>query len=143
MIEDPDAPRGWSVDIFAKFWAKPNLAWVKYSCTPDIVAYWPWSPKPVHGVEEYTKGLAAVLIIVPDITLEVAEHATAGESVFVRWIARGTGGKGRFELNGVDRFLVRNNLVYETRVFFDSARFRSAIGRFRVASRLLQVAIRR
>ena len=93
-------------------------------------------PKPARGVEEYVKGLAAVLAIVPDITLEVAEHATNGNLVFIRWIARGTGSRGRFELSGIDRFLVRDGLVAENRVFFDSNRFRKTIGRFRVASRL-------
>jgi hypothetical protein len=136
LPENPDAPRGWSVEIFARFWAKPDITWVQYACHPDVIAYWPFTPKPARGVEEYVKGLAAVLAIVPDITLEVAEHATNGNLVFIRWIARGTGAHGPFELSGIDRFLVRDGLVAENRVFFDSNRFRKAIGRFRVASRL-------
>ena len=143
MVENPDAPRGWSVENFAKFWKNPNLTWVQYACAPDIVAYWPWDPKPVHGVEAYTKGLATVLAIVPDIRLEVIAHAWTGDLVFVHWRATGTGSKGPFELFGVDRFRIVNGVAVETRVFFDSARFRSAIGRFRVMYRLARVALRR
>lgn len=140
--ENPDAPRGWSVEIFKKFWAKPDVTWVQYAVHPDVVAYFPWTAKPVRGVEEYTKGLEAVLTIIPDITLEVADTASHDNIVFIRWIARGTGSKGRFELSGVDRFVVKDGLVAENRVFFDSGRFRAAIGRFRIASRLAMFALR-
>jgi hypothetical protein len=136
MRENPDAPRGWSLENFAKFWAKPDITWVQYAIQRDVVAYFPWSPKPVRGCEDYTKGMATVLAIVPDITLEVVEHAANGNIVFVHWLARGTGAKGPFELPGVDRFLLRDGLVAETRVFFDSGRFRAAIGRVRVPYRL-------
>ena len=86
---------GWSVEQFAQFWTAPDPDLVKYAVTDDVVGDWPGDPAPVRGVEAYTDRIRQVLHRVPDIRLEVAEHATNGEFVFIRWIGRRTGAKAR------------------------------------------------
>ena len=64
----------------------------------DVVGDWPGDPEPVRGFAAYKARIAQLLDAVPDLTLEVAEHATNGNLIFIRWIARGTGAEGPFEL---------------------------------------------
>jgi hypothetical protein len=137
MAANPDPPKGWSLEVFQAFWKKPDLSWVPTTVHPDVVGYWPWSPTPVRGLKEYTQGVATVLYIVPDNTMDVVEHATNGDLNFIRWVAHGTGAKGPFEVTGVDRIRVKDGLLYENRIYFDSAHFRNSIGRLRVATRML------
>jgi hypothetical protein len=47
------------------------------------------------------------------------EHATNGDVMFVRWIARGTGPKGPFEALGVDRLIVPNGYVAKNLILSD------------------------
>jgi hypothetical protein len=67
-------------------------------------------------------------MLLPDLRLEVAEHADNGEHIFVRWIMRATGRHGAFEMGGVDRIKVRDGLVAENRIFFDTRRFEQLSG---------------
>jgi hypothetical protein len=50
---------------------------------------------------------------------EPIEHATNGDVMFVRWIARGTGPKGSFEAVGVDRIIAPNGYVAENLIISD------------------------
>ena len=62
------------------------------------------------------------------------EHATNGEVMFVRWIARGTGPQGPFEAVGVDRLIVPNGYVAENLIVSDHsifAEFAKYVGDFR------------
>ena len=62
------------------------------------------------------------------------EHATNGDVMFVRWIARGTGPKGPFEAVGVDRLIVPNGYVAENLIISDHpifAEFAKHVGDFR------------
>ena len=61
--------------------------------------------------------------MVPDLRLELGEHATSGEFVFLRWTARGTGPDGPFEGIGTDRFRLREGLVAESLIMSDLAVF--------------------
>jgi hypothetical protein len=64
------------------------------------------------------------------LRLEVPEHTMSadGEFGFSRWVVHATGANGPFELNGMDRTRVRDGLVCENYVFFDSAEFQRLVG---------------
>ena len=57
--------------------------------------------------------------MVPDLRLELGEHAANGDVVFLRWSARGTGPDGPFEGIGTDRFRLRDGLVAESLIMSD------------------------
>jgi len=116
-----------SVDHWAAFWASPHPQLAGRVVTPDVVGYWPGDAEPVRGVTQYKQRIARVLDQVPDLRLEVAEHATNGEVLFIRWIARGTGSGGPFEFTGVDRIRLRDGLVKENRIFYDPTLLEQAL----------------
>jgi len=58
---------------------------------------------------------------VPDLRLDVAEHARNGDVLFIRWIARGIGAGGPLEFSGIDRIRLRDGLVKEHRIYYDPA----------------------
>jgi hypothetical protein len=50
------SPRvSWSVEGFARFWAKPDLNLVAAVLTHDVVGRWPGRRLPARGVAEYTQ----------------------------------------------------------------------------------------
>jgi hypothetical protein len=128
MTPEAIADTGWSVEHFAQFWAAPDPDLVKQAVTEDVVGDWPGDPAPVRGVDAYTARIKEVLDRVPDIRLDVAEHAANGEFVFVRWVAHGTGAKGPFEMSGIDRIRLRDGLVAENIIRYDSKRFEELVG---------------
>jgi hypothetical protein len=65
------------------------------------------------------QALIDLLDFIPDFRAEPIEHATNGDVMFVRWIARGTGPKGPFEAVGVDRMIVPNGYVAENLILSD------------------------
>jgi len=92
-----------------------------------VVGYWPDTE--VHGVEAYSRRLQELLELLPDLRLEVGDHADNGEHIFVRWIMRATGRHGAFELGGVDRIKTTDDgLIAENRIFFDTKRFEALSG---------------
>jgi hypothetical protein len=119
----------WSVEGFAKFWATPDATLVGPMLTPDIKGYWPWTDVPVQGVADYVDRLAKVIAYVPEIRLTVGEHATNGNATFIRWIMHGRGVAGPFELSGIDRLILRDGLVAENVIRFDSGQLRALVGR--------------
>jgi len=119
----------WSVDGFAEFWANPDASLVPPMVTPDIKGYWPWSDVPVEGVTDYVDLIAKVIAYVPEMRLTVAEHATNGDATFVRWIMHGRGVAGPFELCGIDRLILRDGLVAENVIRFDSGQLKALVGR--------------
>ena len=126
------AQGGFSADTFAAFWAKPDLTnqAAAEPLAPDVVGYWPGSDEPIRGREAYFGALVQLLELVPDLSLRVAESATSGEDLFIRWIASATGEGGeRIEQTGVDRIKVRDGKVVENRIFFDRAQFEGKLGR--------------
>jgi hypothetical protein len=52
------------------------------------------------GPHEYAKRIIDLLDFIPDFRADPIEHATNGDVMFVRCIARGTGPKGSFEAIG-------------------------------------------
>jgi hypothetical protein len=119
----------WSVEMFAQFWSNPDPALVPATLTEDVVGHWPGRDEPVRGREEYTRCIAAAVDALPDMYLEVAEHAQSGEFFFVRWILHATGEHGPFELTGMDRVRVRGPLVAENVIAFDTAAFEARSGK--------------
>lgn len=117
----------WTVEGFAAFWAAPDPALVGAMLTEDVVGHWPGGEE-VHGREAYTESLAQIIEMIPDIRLEVAEHATNGEYTFVRWIMHGTGANGPVELSGIDRIRLRDGLVCENIIRFDRRRLEELLG---------------
>jgi hypothetical protein len=119
----------WSVDMFAGFWSNPDPALVPAVLTEDVVGHWPGRDEPVRGRDDYTRCIAAIVEALPDMRLEVAEHAQSGEFVFIRWILHATGEHGPFELTGMDRVRVRGPQVAENVIVFDTAAFEARSGK--------------
>ena len=113
---------------FADFWIDPDPANITADpFVPDVVGHWPDGD--VHGVEAYTARLRELLGLLPDLRLEMVEHADNGEHIFVRWIMRATGRHGAFEMSGVDRIkTTADGLIAENRIFFDTKRFEALSG---------------
>ena len=127
------AARGWSVDGRRAFWANPSpevaLRRIPTVVTPDVEAVWPRVPGRLRGSAEYAQRIIDLLALVPDLRLELGEHAASGGFVFVRWAARGTGPDGPFEGIGTDRFRLRDGLVAESLIMSDLPVF-EALARF-------------
>lgn len=121
---------GFTVETFARFWAKPELDGPRVPIAEDVVGYWPGEDEPVKGRRAYVGAVAELLRRVPDLTLTVAEWAENGESLFIRWIAHATGADGRtIEHTGVDRIKIRDGRVIENRIFFDRGGFERKLGK--------------
>jgi predicted SnoaL-like aldol condensation-catalyzing enzyme len=123
-----EQPRSPMVEGFARFWANPDPTVLPPLLAEDVVGHFPGEPEPVRGRDAYVAKIAHFLQLLPDLRLEVAEHATNGELHFIRWIARTTGAKGPVQLTGIDRIRVHDGLVTENFVVFDTARFAALIG---------------
>src|SRR5262249_8816432 len=145
--ESPKQRGPYRIEDWGKTWMNPNkarvLARVPAIAMPNIAGYWPQTTRPVRGPQEYAKRIIDLLDFIPDFRAEPIEHATNGDVMFVRWIARGTGPKGPFEAVGVDRLIVPNGYVAENLIlsdhpiFADFARYgrsprRLAIGRWAI-----------
>jgi ketosteroid isomerase-like protein len=115
---------GWTTDLFAEFWAKPDLTLIPSIITDDVVGYWP-SGRTVRGVPQYMQALEDLLALLPDVRLEVPEHTMSadGQFGFSRWVMHATGANGPFAMNGMDRTRVRGGLVCENYIFYDPAQF--------------------
>ena len=127
MSTQTAVPQGFTAAAFEEFWADPkpeNV--VPGAFVHDVVGYWPDTV--LHGVEDYTRRLKELLTLLPDLRLEVLEHADNGEHIFVRWVMRATGRRGAFELHGVDRIRTADGLIAENRIFFDTRRFEELSG---------------
>jgi hypothetical protein len=114
---------GWSVDSWRSFWANPSaqraLERAPTVITDDVVGVWPHATQPVRGKQAYTQRIVALLSLLPDLHLDLKEHATNGEFVFLRWSGRGTGPDGAFEAIGVHRVRLRDRLVTENLILSD------------------------
>jgi SnoaL-like domain len=124
----PHTRAGFTPEVFARFWADPDPELVPAALTEDVVGYWPGRQEPVRGRADYSKCIADLLVLVPDFRAEVLEHARTGDLVFIRWCARRTGSNGSFELTGIDRVRVRDGLVAENVIVFDTEEFRERVG---------------
>ena len=92
---------GWTTELFAQFWAAPDLKYIPSIITDDVVGYWPGGMT-VRGKVEYMQALDDLLTLLPDLRLEVPEHTMSadGEFGFSRWVMHATGANGPFEIAG-------------------------------------------
>ncbi len=129
MSVSPPPAAEWSPEThFAAFWSNPNPGGAKSRLAQDVVGRWPGGIV-VEGVEAYNRQLRAVIALMPDVRLEVMEHARNGDLAFIRWVSHGTGVEGPFSMEGVDRLRIRDGQIMENVVFLDTATFRRATGR--------------
>lgn len=118
------APK-FSAELFAAFWAAPDLSRGLNILADDIIGYWPGDPEPVRGIEAYTAKLAEILYAAPDFHLELVDSATVPgategeELVFLHYIGEGTGPDGPFRIRGLDRVRSRNGMVVENVIRYD------------------------
>src|SRR3712207_6382031 len=87
------AARGWSVEGWRAFWGDPSpevaLKRVPTVVTPDVEAVWPRVPGRLRGSGEYARRIVDLLAVVPDLRLELGEHAASGGVVFLPLAGRG------------------------------------------------------
>jgi len=118
LVRGPFTVEGWKAS-----WADPSPERVKIRvptiAAPGIAGYWPRTTRPVRGPQEYAQRIIDLLTFVPDFRAELVEHATNGDIIFIRWVARGTGPDGRFEAVGADRLIVPNGYVAENLILSD------------------------
>jgi len=117
-----------TVEMFARFWADPHPEALRGGVTDDVAVFYPGASEPQRGPEAYVANVRRYLQLVPDLRLEVLGYAYNGDVTFVRWLARGTGVNGRFEMPGIDCIRTRDGLVTENHVTYDSATFAKATG---------------
>jgi SnoaL-like domain len=114
-----------SAEVFAAFWAAPDLSREMNILADDIVGYWPGNPEPVRGIKAYTAKIAELLTAAPDLRLEVVDSATVPgaaegeELVFLHYIGHGTGPDGPFKIRGMDRVRTRNGIVVENVIRYE------------------------
>ncbi|OBA64769.1 polyketide cyclase [Mycobacterium sp. 1100029.7] len=125
MTDIASATTAFSAELFAAFWAAPDLSHGLDVLADDIVGYWPGDPEPVRGIVAYTAKIAEILDAAPDLQLEVVDSATVagateGEQlVFLHYTGRGTGPAGPFQIRGLDRVRTRDGLVVENVIRYD------------------------
>lgn len=83
------------------------------------------------GGKAYVAVLRDLLRQLPDLRLDVHEHAMNGPFGFSRWTMHATGTAGPFAMAGTDRTRVRHGLVCENYIFFDTALFGRLTGGYR------------
>jgi ketosteroid isomerase-like protein len=114
-----------SAELFAAFWAAPDMSHGMEILADDIVGYWPGSSEPVRGFEAYTQKIADILAAAPDLKLELVDSATVPgaaegeELVFLHYVGRATGPNGPFEIRGLDRVRTRDGIVVENVIRYD------------------------
>lgn len=127
-ISAPPAQAQFNVDYWAAFWADPDPSRVGRAVSADVTGHWPGDAKAVHGPQEYRQRIVDVLERVPDLRLEVVEHAQNEAVIFIRWRARGTGADGPFEMYGIDRIRLEDGYVKDNHICYDSAEFEALVG---------------
>lgn len=120
---------GWTTGPSAEFWKAPDLGSIASIVTDDVVGYWPGG-RVVRGREEYVKALQEFLDLLPDLRPDLKEHTMSadGEFGFTRWVMHATDADGAFELEGMERARVREGLVCESYLFFDTAQLQRSVG---------------
>lgn len=125
MTDLKSAAPKFSAELFAAFWAAPDLSQGLDILADDIVGYWPGDSGPVRGLEAYTAKIAEILDAAPDLQLQVVDSATVdgaapGEQlIFLHYIGHGTGPAGPFQIRGLDRVRTRDGMVVENVIRYD------------------------
>jgi hypothetical protein len=120
----PTTPK-FSAELFAAFWAAPDMSHGMEVLADDIIGYWPGDNEPVRGFQAYTQKIADLLTVAPDLKLEVIDSATVAgpaegeELVFLHYVGHATGPDGPVEIRGIDRVRTRDGIVVENVIRYD------------------------
>ena len=126
MTDIRTAPR-FSAEMWAAFWAAPEMSSGADILADDIVGYWPGETEPVRGLAEDQTKIAELLAAYPDLRLELIDSATVAgkadgeELVYLHYVGRATGPRGPFQIRGLDRVRSRNGIVVENVIRYDPA----------------------
>jgi ketosteroid isomerase-like protein len=110
-------PLRWHVGLFEQFWSAPRFDLPSDELAPDVRGYWPGQREPRVGITAYVAPLKRLLQRVPDFRLEVADHASDGDVIFIHWVAHGTWQGRPLKFDGVDCIRQRDGRVVENRIF--------------------------
>jgi hypothetical protein len=72
-----NSSRGWTIDGFRAFWAKPDISMVpaiRSTITSDIIGHWPRPIGDVRDIDLYLGVIADILDVCPDWSLAVPEY---------------------------------------------------------------------
>ena len=133
MTEIQTTPR-FSAQMWAAFWAAPELSQGQDILADDIVGYWPGQQDPVRGLDGYQQKIAELMVAYPDLRLELIDSATVpGDSeneelVFLHYVGTATGPTGPFRIRGIDRVRTRDGIVVENVIRYDPAELPGAAG---------------
>ena len=126
-MTDTDTAPKFSAEMWAAFWAAPEMSSGQDILADDIVGYWPGDRAPVHGLAAYQAKIDGLLDAYPDLRLELIDSATVPgdtdgeELVFLHYVGRATGPDGPFEIRGLDRVRSRDGIVVENVIRYDPA----------------------
>jgi hypothetical protein len=87
------------------------------------VLSWPGLAEPIRGAEAWTQRVAGMVERFPDLRLEVTGHASRDDLVFISWRAHATAAGTAIEWQGIDRMRLRDGVVAESLVVFDTGPF--------------------
>jgi predicted SnoaL-like aldol condensation-catalyzing enzyme len=124
MTQTQNQPK-FSAELWAAFWAAPDVARAGDVLADDIVGYWQGDPKPVRGKEPYVGKIAELVEAMPDLALELVDSATVegadpGEQlVYLHYVGKGTGPDGPLAIRGLDRVRTRDGIVVENVIRYD------------------------
>lgn len=124
MTETRFQPK-FSAEVWAAFWAAPDMSRGTDILADDIVGYWPGDLMPVQGKELYVGKIVELLTATPDLTLTLVDSATVdgnapGEQlVYLHYVGRGTGPDGPLAIRGLDRVRTRDGMVVENVIRYD------------------------
>jgi hypothetical protein len=123
-MTDTETRPKFSAEMWAAFWAAPDMDHAADVLAEDIVGYWQGEPKPVRGREAYVGKMAELVAAIPDLRLELVDSATVdsapGEQlVFLHYVGGGTGPDGPVRVRGLDRVRTRGGIVVENVIRYD------------------------
>jgi hypothetical protein len=124
MTQTQNQPK-FSAELWAAFWAAPDVARAGDVLADDIVGYWQGDPKPVRGKAPYVGKIAELVGAMPDLALELVDSATVegadpGEQlVYLHYVGKGTGPDGPLAIRGLDRVRTRDGIVVENVIRYD------------------------
>ena len=120
-----------SAEMWAAFWAAPEVSRIDDILADDIVGYWQGDPEPVRGRAAYAGKIAELITAIPDLALDLVDSATVDGStpceqlVYLHYVGRGTGPDGPFAIRGLDRVRTRDGIVVENVIRYDQVELAS------------------
>ena len=130
-MTDTQTKPAFSAEMWAAFWAAPDVSRIEDILADDIVGYWQGVPEPVRGRAAYVGKIAELITAAPDLALDLVDSATvdgstAGEElVYLHYVGRGTGPDGPFAIRGLDRVRTRDGIVVENVIRYDQVELAS------------------